>query len=196
MARRREVDRDELRERRDKVATQVLSERLPGWEEFLEENAEAAKWIAEYDHRIGAAIHDGDAVLFERALGTWRKAWHRVNLRIAEQYRQDHPDPETWSLHYFKWMVKVHYIEFESELGNFLLYPQRPSRKPHLTHWYTADQMIAMLEDNVAATIKTFGVLPVQPSQLKPPGEGEKHMQIDLTRGAPVITYEIPRRKR
>lgn len=185
-----------LEQKLAEVVAHIEDERLPGWANYLEADSAARKWIDEQYNKMLAAIRDDDEVLFERAAASWRKAFFRLNERLAERYRQAHPDPETWELRYFKWMTKVIFIKFECPLGTFYLVPRQPKKKPRAKYWYTADEMIDMLHPATAAAINTFGQLPVRPESLSEPGKGEKFMHIDLTGGQPVVKYQIRKRGR
>jgi len=164
--------------------------RLPVWSELLERNKKAATTVRERRERVADAMRDEDEVLFMRALRSWQMAWSRVNEVLAEEYRQANPDPEGWELRYFKWM-KIKFIHFDSPLGEFYLVPRAPRRQPKGVTWYTADEMIAMLEPGVAATILGFKKLPVRFESLSGPAKGEQHMHIDLTGPETVVKCDL-----
>jgi hypothetical protein len=168
-------------------------EYLPGFDAFIEKHPEATKWLDEQCFRMDKAIHDNDPVLFERALGSWAKAVERVNELVAEEYRQAHSDPLTWELRFFKWMARVKWMKFDCALGEFYVVPRPPAsgRKPKAKYWYTADEMIDMLQPGVAIAIKGFQQLPTRPDSLPGPDTGEATMH--LKPGDPVrpIWYSI-----
>jgi hypothetical protein len=182
---------DPLEQKLAEVVAQVEESRLPGWANYLERDQEARKWTDEQYDRMLSAIRDDDEVLFERAAASWRKAFCRINERLAESYRQANANPELWDLRFFKWMKHVIYIKFESELGTFYLVPQKPRKKPRAEYWYTADEMIGMLQPATAAAINTFKQLPVRPESLKGPEKGEKHMRVDLTGSAMGVKFDL-----
>lgn len=169
-----------LEQRLADVVALIEDERLPGWANYLERDPTARKWLDEQYDKMLSAVIDDDEVLLERAAGGWKKGFIRVNERVAEAYRKNNPDPETWELRFFKWM-KIVYMKFESELGDFYLLPRPPRKKPKTKYWYTADEMIDMLHPVTAEAINTFKQLPIRPEELPGPEKGEKHMHVDLT---------------
>lgn len=180
----------ELEGRRHHAIADSEGQFLPGFDEYLENNADVAHRFEDQKQRMEGAVRDADEANLEQCLNAWRKICQQVNETLAEEYRQANPDPELWELRFFKWMTRVVFIRFESPLGEFYLVPQRPKRKPKAKYWYTADEMIDMLHPNVAATITTFGQLPIRPESLEPPGPGERFIHIDATGDEPVIRYE------
>ena len=181
----------ELEIHRQRIIERQECENLPGFDDYLAHDTDAAGKIDDQQRRMSTAIRDADESNLEKNLGIWISLCRQVNEAIAEEYRQSHLDPETWELRYLKWMVRVTFIRFDSPLGEFYLVPQKPKRRPKATHWYTADEMIDMLNPTVAATIIAFATLPVRPDNLEHPGPGEQHVHIDLTGPEPVVTCEI-----
>lgn len=166
--------------RRQAMADQDASN-LPEFDAKKAGDPKIAKYIADQEGRIAAAVRDADEIVFETTIGSWLKACYRVNEIIADEYRAANPDPATWELRYFKWMTRVQYILFESPLGEFAIVPRRGRRVP-AKHWYTADEMIGILGNPaIGETIKMLGTLPVRPESLPGPAEGEKHLHIDAT---------------
>lgn len=173
----------------------MQSERLPGWEAFLNSDEKAAKYIEGYNERIETHFRDSDFVLLSRALGSWSKAWGRVNEILTETYLSENRDPELWELRYIKWM-KIVYIHFESKRGDFYLLPRRPRKKPRVEHWYTVDEMLDMLHPAISAAIQLSDIMPIRPELLSGPKQGEKHLVVDYTGSETSVRYERAVRKR
>lgn len=156
------------------------AEFLPGFDAYVAEHPEVGKYITEQWRFVENAVRDDDIVRFEDAAGSWLKACHRVNELLAETYRQAHPEPESWELRYFKWM-KIVFIRFESPRGEFFLVPRRPRRRPKARHWYTADEMMALVLPGPSALIALSDKLPLRPEDMSKPGMDEKHLHLDFT---------------
>jgi hypothetical protein len=162
-----------LHEELDKIA----ANRLPGWEACFVKDPKIGQWLDTLDKRIRNAIRDEDRVRFERELHSIIKAWERINELVAEDYRAKNPDPEQWELRYVKYM-KIQYMRFDSPLGEFYVVPRTPRRKPKAEHWYTVDEMLAMLHPPVVELIKFANSMPKRPESLSPPGPGEQVISI------------------
>lgn len=164
--------------------------KLPGADHMAGQVEEFARWMGEQLEKVELAIRDEDEVLFERSLASWMKGWERLNEMVAEEYREETPNPESWELRYLKWM-KIAFVKFESEVfGLFYIYPRRPKRRPQARQWYTADEMIDILENPATlAAINTFGAMPARAEDLKGPARGEKHLTVDFTGDVPVMAY-------
>lgn len=171
----------------------VISERLPGWEAFLAKDSNAQKYCEEQLARIEDSIRDDDAVRFERAVGSWRKAWQRINEILAEEYRQANEDPDLWELRYVKWMKKLDYIRLDSPYGEFFIVPRKPRRKPKVDRWYTVDEVIEMLNPVITSLIVEGKRLPIRAEALRNPGPGEKHLVMDFTGPETDIRYRLPK---
>lgn len=181
---------EDLAARRTQLQVMQETENLPEFATHVASDEKIDRWLKDQIARMDAAIRDTDEVLFDQASGAWLKAAQRVNEIIAEEYRQAHPDAESWDLRYFKWMTKIKFIRFESPLGEFYLVPRRPQIRPKAQHWYTADEMIDMLHPMAAKTIQAFGVLPVRPETLAGPRPGEAHIHI-TPGGDPPIKFDL-----
>ena len=183
---------EELRGRLDKFLRWVTQERLPGWEEYLDNNSEAYNRMDGYRLKVDDSIKDADEILFERAVGGLKEAWEKINLAIAEKYRELNPDPETWELRYVRWM-KIKYMKFGCEMGTFYVVPKKPERRPKAKHWFTVDEMLDILNcPATVAAIKAFKQMPVRPDSLPSPGEDEKHLVANFTDdGRPPVYYRF-----
>jgi hypothetical protein len=180
----------ELAERMASMLAEQGRENLPGFLAKKNSDPDILKWISDQESRLEASVRDADEVLFEQAAGAWLKACWRVNELVAEDYRQAHLDPEQWELRFFKWMTKVSFIRFECQWGEFFVVPRKPRRRPNAKHWFTADEMIDILNSPVTTqAIVAFGQLPIRPDDIPHPAPGEKHLDIDFTGEAPVIRY-------
>lgn len=179
-------------ERFQRVSMEIHDEKLPGWEAFLASDEKANAFMQKKGELIAATYMDEDEVLHERALNAWRKACDRVNEILAEKYREENSDPELWELRYIKWM-KITYIHFTSERGDFYLLPKRPKKKPRVKHWYTVDEMLDMLHPTTVAVLAMSTTMPIRPEQLTGPARGEKHMHIDLTGEEMDVRYVLPK---
>lgn len=175
-----------------RAAAKVQKERLPGWEAFIATNADASKHIKNTETNILTRFSDEDEVLFTKDLGSWVRSWGRVNEVLAEQYRKENINPNEWQLRYIKWM-KIVYIRFESEKGEFYLLPRRPSKKPRVKHWYTVDEMLDMLIPEVSSILSMSDELPLRPGSEGKPPPGEKHLHIDFTGKKTSVRYELGR---
>lgn len=183
----------ELEIRRQQIIARQVSENLPSFDEHVAGSEEIGRRLDGQLRLMAAAVRDCDEVNLDKGLEAWIKICQEVNENLAEQYRQANPDPETWELRYFKWMVRVIFVRFDSPLGEFYLVPRKPRRRPKAKYWYTADEMIDMLHTGVANVINAFGALPIRPTDLSPPGPGEQHVHIDLTGPEPRIKCELGR---
>lgn len=189
---------DELKARLETKLKRSRERIVRGWvprRDFISaaKRAEAADWIRKQKTRVAAALFDQDEILFERALAGLEKAFEKLNRLCGEAYRKRFPDPEDWPLRYFKWM-SITYMKLECELGIFYIVPQMPERKPRVTHWLTADEMIDILSNPaIIKSIKTFG-LPVRPETLEKPKKGEKQLTINfLDKKNPPVYYDFHR---
>lgn len=175
------VRKEELQERLASTLRKIQKGRLPGWEKYLDEHASVKSWIDDQYTKIRNAIEDEDEILYERAVAGWKKGWSNVNVLLAEEYRATNEDAATWELRYIKWM-KLKYVKFECEMGIFYVVPRKPDRTPKAKHWFTVDEMIAILEDEATvAAIQTFKQLPVRPGSLPRVRAGEKHLVANFT---------------
>jgi hypothetical protein len=187
-----DVSKEEaLRAAYQKATSRVEAERLPGWQEHMDQDPSVGDWMAKQLAKVERAIRDEDDILFDRALGGWLKGWDKVNTAIAEKYRLENTDASTWQLRYVKWM-KLKYMKFECDMGTFFIVPRKPSRKPRAQHWFTVDEMLDILNSPATvAAIKTFESLPVRPGSMEKPKAGEKHLVMDFTKEEPDIYYNF-----
>jgi hypothetical protein len=176
------------------AVNRVVDAHLPGASEYADNNPTIKAWIDKQAARAKQAVDDRDEILFDNAIGTWAKAWERVNELLAEEYRAKTPQPELWELRYVKWM-KINSITFTSPHGDFVLYPRPPKWPPTDARWFTADEMIDMVSTpGIAASIAAFGGLPVRPESLTKPVTGEQDLVVDLTvRNEPAIRAIVGR---
>lgn len=173
----------------------MQSERLPGWEAFLDSDEKAVRYINDCNDRIEIHFRDSDFVLMSRMLNLWSKAWGRVNEVLAEKYLECNKNPELWELRYIKWM-KITYIHFESKRGDFFLLPRRPRKRPRVASWYTVDEMLDMLHPAISAAIQLSDILPARPESIGRPDYGEKHLVVDYTGSETSVRYERARKRR
>jgi hypothetical protein len=154
-------------------------EKLPGFMDFIRSSESARETLKKRFIDIERAANDVDKILYDQSLNSYRAAWWRVNEIIAEQYRKENKDPELWELRYIKFM-KIKFIKFESDLGEFYLVPFEPKNRPRSDHWYTVDEMIAICEysGKYKKAMECFGQLPARPKRITPPPRGEKHLYI------------------
>jgi len=174
------------------TAMRIESERLPGWGAFLDGDEKANRYLTQREQVILDTYRDEDEILFGQAVEAWEKVWERVNERLAERYRKENKDPDLWELRYIKWM-KITYIHFTSEKGDFYLLPRRPRKKPRVEHWYTVDEMLDMLHPTIAAALTMSDVLPPRPGSLKGPSRGEKYLVVDCTGPEMKVHYQLPK---
>jgi hypothetical protein len=184
-----------LTQRHQREIDTLLAEQLPGWEEALSSDAKLKGEVEDVRTRIENAIRDDDEIRYEEKLAEYTEKWEQVNTLAAEAYRAKNSDPELWELRYIKWM-KILFIKFETPMGEFFLTPRTPKKTPRARHWYTVDEMIAMVRGPVAELIKMAGVLPDRPEALKPPRPGEKIIHIDATGPTVRTYYEMHKRSR
>lgn len=181
-----------MMERFQRTSNQIAEERLPGWEAFLASDPKAKAFLDQKGEMIAATYMDEDEVLHERACNAYKKACDRVNEVVAEKYREENPDAELWELRYIKWM-KIVYIHFTSERGDFYLLPRRPKKKPRVEHWYTVDEMLDMLHPTTVAALALSDTMPPRPGNMKGPARGEKHLHVDFTGPEMKVHYELPK---
>jgi hypothetical protein len=172
-------------ETKDRLYDQLL----PGWQEFICRDAQAARWIADQEGKLRAALEAGNEMQYERAAATWRRAWERVNERLAESYRRAHPAPEEWDLRFVKWMAEVIHIKFAAPGGRFYLVPRQVPAELDGQRCYTVDQMIGLLHPTALTIAEVFEQSPIPEQIPSPPGPGEKHLVVDLTGTTPKISY-------
>lgn len=164
-------------------------EKLPGFMDFVRSSESAKDTFHKRFADLERAAKDGDKILYDDAHNSFRAAWWRVNEIIAENYRKENEDPELWELRYIKFM-KVKFIKFESDLGEFYLVPFEPKKQPKSKYWYTVDEMVAMCEEagKFKKLMECFGQLPARPEKIPPPPRGEKHAYITQNADGTVDT--------
>ena len=169
------------------VVNHVVTNELPGSLELVERTKDVGDWIDKQRGRIEQAIRDDDDSLLDRGLGAYVKAWERVNELLAEEYRLKYTDPARWELRYVKWM-KLQYLRFACELGDFYLVPRPPVRKPKAKHWFTVDEVLAMFEHQVTIDmVHVFASLPIRPESLIKPASGETDWHITINSSGATV---------
>jgi hypothetical protein len=176
-----ETMHDRLVRRLHEVVRHVVSERLPGADEYVAGDARSRSFIEKHALTVDAALVDENEPLFDKSLGSWIKGWERVNEIIAEDLRSKKPITEC-ELRYVRWMA-LSYIHFDCSItGDFYLLPRKPYRAPGFERWCTVDEMIDILGTPVLIdVIRTCHAFPVRPERLKTPGMGEEILRVDLT---------------
>jgi len=165
-------------------------QKLPGFADFIKSNSKARDSLMSKFDGIERGLRDTDEILFDQSMNGFKNVCWAVNQSIAEKHRKLLP-PEEWDLRYIRFM-KIKFIKFGCELGEFYLVPYTPRVRPRSPHWFTVDEMIDMIDNPLTvSTILAFSGLPVRPEALKGPGPGEKHMIVDFTSGKMEVKYEL-----
>lgn len=177
--------------RKQNFLTDIREERLPGWGAFVASNAEASRFFDEQSNGMDRSAEDGQLYLYEKYRDQYRRGHDQVNTRIAEQYREENKNPETWELRYIKHM-KIEYIKFGSPNGTFYVFPKNPKRRPKVPYWYTVDELIEIMVSGAGALAAAFDCLPARPDALDGdlPAPGENHVKLDMTGAEPVREYK------
>ena len=181
-----------LSDRWEAVLVWEEKEVLPGSRELVTRDDDYMKAFRDMSAEFASAIGSDDAHLFDEVFSRLRKFWGQVNAKVADAYRAENPDPESWELRYFKWMTGVRFLRMDVGGRDLFIVRHPPRRLPKSPHWLTVDELLDILGSSVAMeAIKIFKALPTRKEYLKGPGAEEKHLHVRVEGETVTAKYDF-----